>query len=84
MKEKKPEIVSRTRIIKFSPPFANPPVVVPGNIDPFLEQRLREIFLEMDMDEDGRQILSKVMIDRFVTVNDSAYDDIREMRKKIK
>lgn len=83
-KDEKPEIISRTRIIEVSPPFANPPVVVSGKIDPFLEQRLKDIFLEMDKDEEGEKILSSIMIDRFVTIDDSAYDSIREMRNLIK
>lgn len=80
----KPEIISRTRIIEVSPNFTNPPVVVSGKVDPFLEKKLKEIFLEMDKDEEGEKILSSIMIDRFVTIDDSAYDSIREMRNKIK
>ncbi len=80
----KPEIISRTRIIEVSPFFANPPVVVSGKVDPFLEKKLKEIFLEMDKDEEGEKILSSIMIDRFVTIDNSAYDSIREMRNMIK
>jgi len=84
MKKENPGIISRTRIIEVSPQFAIPPVVVPGDIDPFLEQKLKDIFLKMDKDEEGKKILSSVMIDRFVTINDSAYNSIREMRNEIK
>lgn len=84
MKNKKPGIISKTRIIEVSPHFANPPVVVSKDIDPFLEQKLKDIFLNMDKDEEGKKILSGVMIDRFVTINDSAYNSIREMRDRIK
>ncbi len=84
MKNTKPEIIAKTRIIEISPPFGIPPVVVPEDIDPFLEHRLRDIFLNMDKDEEGRKILSKVMVDRFVSINDKAYDSIREMRKRVK
>jgi phosphonate transport system substrate-binding protein len=84
MKMVKPDIVSKTRIIEVSPPFANPPVVVSKDVDPFLEQKLKDIFLNMDKDEEGKKILSSVMIDRFITVNDSAYNSIREMRERIK
>jgi phosphonate transport system substrate-binding protein len=84
MKTTEPEVVSKTKIIEISPPFGIPPVVVPKNIDPFLEQRLRDIFLNMNKDEEGRKILSKLMIDRFVYINDNAYDSVREMRKRVK
>jgi phosphonate transport system substrate-binding protein len=84
MRDKNPEIISKTRIIEISPPFANPPVVVSKDIDPFLEQKLKDIFLKMDKDEEGKKILSSVMIDRFISINDSAYNSIREMRERIK
>jgi phosphonate transport system substrate-binding protein len=82
MKETRPEIISRTRIIEVSPPFANPPVVVPRNIDPFLERRLRDIFMNMDKDEEGQKILSEIRIDRFVNLSDDAYESVREMRDR--
>jgi len=84
MKSTKPEVIAKTRIIEISPPFGIPPVVVPKDIDPFLEQRLKDIFLNMDKDEEGKNILDKVMIDRFVNINDNAYDSIREMRKIVR
>ncbi len=84
IKNTKPEIIAKTRIIEISPPFGIPPVVVPVAIDQFLEQRLKNIFLNMDKDEEGMKILSNVRIDRFVSINDNAYDSIREMRKRVK
>lgn len=84
MKTTKPEVISKTKIIEISPPFGIPPVVVPKDINPFLEHRLRDIFLNMDKDEEGRKIFSKIMIDRFVNINDNAYDSVREMRKRVK
>ncbi|HLB69583.1 MAG TPA: phosphate/phosphite/phosphonate ABC transporter substrate-binding protein [Candidatus Methanoperedens sp.] len=84
MKETKPEIISKVRVIETSPDFGIPPVVVPEDIDPFLEQRLKNIFLKMNKDDEGRRILSRIRIERFVEINDSAYDSVREMRNKIR
>jgi phosphonate transport system substrate-binding protein len=83
MKNTRPEIISNTRIIEVSPPFGIPPVVVSKDIDPFLEQKLRDIFLNMDKDEEGRTILSKVKIERFVSIDDKAYKTVREMRGSV-
>jgi phosphonate transport system substrate-binding protein len=80
----KPDVVSKTRIIEVSPPFGIPPVVVPKNSNSFLEKRLREIFINMDKDEEGKKILSGIMIDKFVIIDDNAYDSIRDMREKVK
>lgn len=81
MKETKPEVISKTKIIEISPPFGIPPVVVPKDVNPFLEKRLADIFLNMNKDEEGMKILSKIKIDRFIYINDTAYDSVREMRK---
>ncbi len=84
MKNTRPEIIAKTRVIEVSPPFGIPPVVVPEAIDPFLEHRLKDIFLDMDKDENGMKILSNVKIDRFVSINDNAYNSVMEMRKRVK
>lgn len=34
----------------------------------------------MHEDEKGRVILDKIKIDRFILIDDSAYDSVREMR----
>ncbi|MFA4955513.1 MAG: phosphate/phosphite/phosphonate ABC transporter substrate-binding protein [Candidatus Methanoperedens sp.] len=83
MKETHPEIISKTRIIEISPPFGIPPIVVSKDIDPYLEEKLRGIFLDMSNNEEGKRILANIRIERFTTLNDSAYDSIREMRRKI-
>lgn len=75
-----PEFTSKTKIIKKSPPYGIPPVVVHPGLDPELKERIRKVFLNVHKDEKGRQILKKMIIDRFVIIDDSAYDTIREMK----
>lgn len=79
MRTTQPEVVAKTRIIEVSPPFGIPPIVVSNYIDPFLEEKLKYIFLNMNQDEKGMKILSNINIDKFVIINDSSYDSIREM-----
>lgn len=74
-----PKFTSKTKIIRKSPPYGIPPVVVPRDIDPELKSKLRETFLHMHEDEKGRAILRKIAIDKFVLIDDAAYDSIREM-----
>lgn len=83
MKLTHPETIAKTRIIEISPPFGNPPIVVSKDIDPFLEERLRNIFLKMNEDEDGKKVLEKVRIEKFGNLSNNAYDSIREMRKRV-
>lgn len=76
-----PSLTSRTKIIWKSQPCGIPPVVVRNDIDGELKERLRQIFLEMHLTGKGREILAKMMIDRFQIGKDSAYDSIRAMKR---
>ncbi len=76
-----PEYTSKTKIILKSPPYGIPPVVVRPDLDVKTKERLRNIFLNVHKDAAGREILKGMMIDRFVLVNDAAYDSVREMGK---
>ncbi|MBI5641707.1 MAG: phosphate/phosphite/phosphonate ABC transporter substrate-binding protein [Nitrospirae bacterium] len=75
-----PEITSKTRVIKKSPPYGIPPVVVPKDLAPETKTLLRQVFLNAHNDEKGREILKGMMIERFVDIDDSAYNSIREMK----
>jgi phosphonate transport system substrate-binding protein len=78
-----PVFTSKTRIIAKSPPFGIPPVVTGPNVDPRLKQQLREIFLHAHEDPLGKKILDGMMIEKFVLIEDSAYDSIRDMKRDI-
>lgn len=69
----------QTRIIKRSPPFGIPPVVVTRDINPELKKRIKNVFLNMHKTKKGKAILDAMMIDRFVPISDDAYDSIRKM-----
>ena len=78
-----PVYTSRTRILRKSEAYGIPPVVVPRDIAPELKRKLKEIFLNAHQDAQGRRILTKMMIDRFVVVEDSDYESVREMKSWI-
>lgn len=75
-----PRYTSRTRIIHRSPEFGIPPVVVPRGGDPVLKKKLRTIFLALHEEEESREILKELRIDRFVMGNDAMYDSVRQMK----
>ena len=78
-----PALADRTRIIWRSGPFGTPPVVVPPGLSPDLKKQLREILLGMNGDYQGQEILNNLMIDRFVIPNQTAYDPVRDMLRKV-
>ncbi len=79
-----PRFTSKTKIIKKSPPYGIPPFVVRPGLDAATKKRLKTVFLNAHKDEHGREILKGMMIDKFVVIDDSAYNSIREMKTWIK
>jgi len=69
-----------TKIIHRSQQFGIPPVVVPPGLSSYMKSAIRDVFLNMHTDPEGKVILSGMKIDRFVEVPDSNYDSIRAMR----
>ncbi len=76
-----PDLTSKTKIVKKSAPYGIPPVVVRPDLDPSLKKKLREIFLGVHEDKEGRELLKGMMIDKFVVIDNSNYDSIREMKQ---
>ena len=83
MNSKNPTLTAKTRIIEKSQPYGIPPVVVPAGIDQRLKARLRDVFLHMNTDAEGKKILTKLSIDKFVVADDHWYDSIRKMQSSI-
>jgi phosphonate transport system substrate-binding protein len=77
--ERKPELEQQVRIIHRSPPFGMPPVVVSPSIRPQLRAELLDMFLKMSDDPQGATALHVLGIDRFIELDDSAYDTVREV-----
>ncbi|MBL0224906.1 MAG: phosphate/phosphite/phosphonate ABC transporter substrate-binding protein [Geobacteraceae bacterium] len=78
---KHPDMAAKTRILLRSEPYGIPPVVVRPGLDAEKKKRLLQILLQVSDDEEGRQILKGMMIDRFVAGDDSNYDTIRGMNR---
>jgi phosphate/phosphite/phosphonate ABC transporter binding protein len=73
----------QTKILKRSPPYGMPPVVVTRDIDPEIRRKAKDAFLGMHKTEKGRAVLAAMMIDGFVEVPDKNYDTIRAMERVI-
>ena len=74
-----PTFSRRTRVIDKAGPFGIPPVVVHPDLDPALKTQFRTVLLNIAGEPSGQAALDTLMIDRFVAVDDSVYDSIREM-----
>ena len=61
-----PEEIAKTRILWRSASFGTPPVAVHPRMNLRLKRELQGTFLTMHQDEEGRKILQKLAVDRFL------------------
>jgi phosphonate transport system substrate-binding protein len=79
-----PTFTSKTRIIKKSRPFGNPPVVASAHLPNQMKERIRKLLYSMHREPDGKRILDELMIDRFIEPKEDSYDPIVEMNQDSK
>jgi phosphonate transport system substrate-binding protein len=77
--KKNPQFTSQTKIIRKSPKYGIPPVVVRKDLSPALKAKIKDIFLNMHKDPEGKAILDGIMVDKFIVPKDSDYNSVREM-----
>ena len=84
----RPEMKEHLRVIWESEPFGAPPVVAPTGLPESRKEQLRQIFLSMSQDIQGRKILDGLGIERFRIPQPDEYNsaieiwDIVHSRKK--
>jgi phosphonate transport system substrate-binding protein len=71
-----PELTRRTRVVTESPSFGFPPLVIKRGLAEARVNRLRQAFLQMNDDPEGKALLKKLNLDRFVPGEDANYDGI--------
>jgi len=74
-----PALTSRTRVIRKSEPYGSPPLVASGRLPDDLKTKIRGVLLAMHQKPDGRAILEKLLIDRFLAPREEWYEPVRAM-----
>lgn len=69
----------KVRVIHQSPDFGIPPVVVGPFTRPQVKTELQALLLGMADDPAAQEALAAIEIDRFVLIDDSAYDGVRAL-----
>jgi phosphonate transport system substrate-binding protein len=80
----RPEGIANLKIIEKSQEFGIPPIVVPKNMDRKLKNKLKSALLSLHKDPKGKEILDKLLIDKFVEGQDANYNSIRAIEKLVK
>ncbi len=74
-----PSLKDKVRIIQTSPDFGIPPVVVSPFTRPQVKAELQLLLLNMANDPAASEALCALEVDRFVLIDDSAYDGVRAL-----
>jgi phosphonate transport system substrate-binding protein len=74
-----PTYTSKTRVIRKSQPFGSPPLVASAQLKSGVRLNIQELMLSMHTDPEGRRILEKLLIDRFVAPQEQWYEPARAM-----
>ncbi len=78
-----PELGENTRVIRQSPPFGIPPVVIGPHLRPQMAAELQQILFHMADDPAGRQALTVAGFDGFVPVADAVYESVRTLETAV-
>lgn len=73
LKHFQPDKVEKIKIVHKSKPFGIPPFVVQKDLNKEIKEKLKKVMLNMHLDAEGRNILNKIMIDKFIEADDSLY-----------
>jgi phosphonate transport system substrate-binding protein len=76
---REPALAARVKVIHRSPPFGIPPVVVGPDVRPQLRAELYDLLLGLQDVPEGPAILAALGFDRFVPIEDAAYDSARRL-----
>jgi phosphonate transport system substrate-binding protein len=77
-----PELTSKVKVIDRFGPYGTPPVVTRPDLDPATKARLQEVLLNTHLHPRGKAILQGMHIERFVAIEDSRYDSIRDLNQR--
>jgi len=78
-----PNLTSQTRIIMKSDNYGIPPLVASKKLPESIKKTVKDLLFSLHHKEEGKKILSQLMIDRFIVPEDQWYDSIRHMQQSI-
>ena len=83
-KREDPTLSKRLKVIWESETYGPPPVIIRKSLDENLVNALRNAFLNLNKDAEGREIISTIGIERFVPASDDAYQTAKKLFNRYK
>jgi len=74
-----PSLKEKVKVIHRSPDFGIPPVVVSPFTRPQIKDELQSVLLEMADDPTAEDALLSIGVERFVLIDDNAYNNVRSL-----
>ncbi|MEW6085707.1 MAG: phosphate/phosphite/phosphonate ABC transporter substrate-binding protein [Chloroflexota bacterium] len=74
-----PTLADKLRIIHRSPDFGIPPVVISPLTRPQVKADIQNLLLGMSNDPNTKDALASIGVERFVLIDDGAYDGVRKL-----
>jgi phosphonate transport system substrate-binding protein len=78
-----PSALGKIRVLARSAPFGIPPIAVHPDLDPRLKKDILSVLLRMHEDIEGKSILTKLQIERFVVPDANLFDPLRAAISKL-
>ena len=72
-----PSTLGKVKVLAKSPPFGIPPIVIHPDLDPKLKKEILSVLLRMNEDQEGKSILAKLHIERFVIPDANLFAPLR-------
>ena len=79
LKQVAPDLVAKTRVVWRSESYGFPPLAVRASLDSETELRLRNAFLNMHRDKDGRRLLVELNLTGFAAFRPEVFDGIARL-----
>ncbi len=74
-----PSLAEKVKVIHLSPDFGIPPVVISPFTRPQVKEDLQFLLLGMANDSTAQEALASIGVERFVLIEDNAYDSVRAL-----
>jgi len=75
------EYIKMTKVIEKSMDMGIPPIVVRSDLSTDLKNKIQDVFLNMELDKEGREILNSLEIDRFIKPDKTIYESAEQMMR---
>jgi len=81
-----PEIIEKVRVIEKSPEFVNSPIVARAALDQDVKDKLVNLFITVEQDEEAKRVFKKYGIDGYRQETQPAvsYEPVREMINEVR